>query len=50
MSIIQELEKLIDRTGSYADRELLMRVLEQLKKDQVPAHWGAYEEKRIVRR
>jgi hypothetical protein len=32
MSLIQELEQLINRTGSYKDREILLKVLEQLKK------------------
>jgi hypothetical protein len=32
MSLIQELEALIRRTGSYKDRELLLKVLAQLKK------------------
>jgi hypothetical protein len=50
MSIIQELEKLIDRTGSHTDRDLLLRVLEQLKKSRSSAHWGAYEERKIVRK
>jgi hypothetical protein len=31
MSLTQELEELILRTGSYKDRELLLRVLNQLK-------------------
>ena len=33
MLLIQELEQLIDRTGSYKDREILLKVLEQLKKN-----------------
>jgi hypothetical protein len=33
MSLIQELEQLIVRTGSHKDREILTKVLEQLKKD-----------------
>jgi hypothetical protein len=50
MSLIQELERLIARTGSYQDRELLMRVLEELKRDSKIAAWGFVEEKKIMRR
>jgi hypothetical protein len=49
MSLLQELELLIDRTGSYKDRELLVRVLNQLKKETAPS-WGYYEEKKVIRR
>jgi hypothetical protein len=35
MLLIKELEELISRTGSYNDRELLTRVLEILKKNDV---------------
>lgn len=44
MSLIQELEQLIQRTGSYKDREILLKVLEQLKKDTRVATWGFFEE------
>jgi len=50
MSLIQELERLIDRTGSYQDRELLLRVLEELKKNGRTSAWGFVEEKRVTRR
>ena len=50
MSLIQELEQLIDRTGSYKDREILMKVLEQLKKDTRSTTWGFFEETKIARR
>lgn len=42
MSLIQELEELISRMGVYNDRELLERVLYQLKKMPVN-HWGSEE-------
>jgi hypothetical protein len=42
MSLTQELEELIAKTGSYNDRDLLERVLYQLKKIPVN-HWGADE-------
>lgn len=50
MSLIQELEQLIDRTGSYKDREILLKVLEQLKKNNRTATWGFFEETKIARR
>ncbi len=50
MSLIQELEQLIDRTGSYKDREILMKVLEQLKKDTRSSTWSFFEETKIVRK
>jgi len=34
MSLIDELEAMINRTGVYKDRELLLRMLEQLKKNR----------------
>lgn len=40
MSLTQELEELIARMGSYNDRDLLVRVLHQLKKEPV-SHWGS---------
>lgn len=45
MSLIQELEQLISRTGSYKDRELLLRLLEELKKRNSGSSWSFYEEK-----
>jgi hypothetical protein len=50
MSLIQELEALIKRTGSYQDRELLIRVLEQLKKNGSASTWGFVEERKLTRR
>jgi len=50
MSLIQELEQLIARTGSYKDREILLKVLEQLKKDTRATTWGFFEETKIARR
>lgn len=50
MSLIQELEQLIDRTGSYKDREILLKVLEQLKRDTRMSTWGFFEETKIVRK
>jgi hypothetical protein len=50
MSLLQELEALIARTGSYNDRELLIKVLEQLKKNNTPSTWGYYTNKKEVRR
>lgn len=50
MSLIQELEQLIDRTGSYKDREILFKVLEHLKKDTRSSTWGFFEETKIVRK
>ena len=50
MSLIQELEQLIDRTGSYKDREILLKVLEQLKKNNRTATWGFFEETKMVRK
>jgi len=50
MSLIQELEDLIRRTGSYRDREILTKVLEQLKKDTRAATWSFFEETKIVRK
>jgi hypothetical protein len=40
MSLIQELEALIKRTGSYQDRELLIQILEQLKKNGSANTWS----------
>jgi hypothetical protein len=40
LSLIQELEELIKRTGNYNDRDLLERVLYQLQKEPVN-HWGS---------
>lgn len=42
MSLIKELEDLIARTGTYNDRDLLERVLYQLKKEP-KNHWGSDE-------
>jgi hypothetical protein len=50
MSLIQELEDIIRRTGSYKDREILLKVLEQLKKDARSSTWGFFEETKIARR
>lgn len=50
MSLIQELEELIKRTGSYKDREILMSVLEELKKSNRSSTWGFFEETRSKRR
>ena len=50
MLLIQELEQLIDRTGSYKDREILLKVLEKLKKDTRIATWSFLEETKIARR
>ena len=50
MTLIQELEQLIARTGSYQDRELLKRVLAQLNKNGTASSWAYHEEKKIVRR
>lgn len=50
MSLIQELEKLIDRTGSYKDREILLKVLEELKRKSRTSTWGFFEETKIVRK
>lgn len=49
MSLLQELEALIARTGSYNDRALLTEILEEMKKTHTPK-WGYYEEKRVIRR
>lgn len=43
MSLIQELEQLIKRTGSYKDREILLKVLEQLKKNTNSATLGFFD-------
>jgi hypothetical protein len=50
MSLIQELEQLIAKTGSYKDREILLKVLEHLRKDTRSSTWGSFEETKIVRR
>lgn len=50
MSLIQELEDLIRRTGSYKDRETLQKVLEQLKKDTRSATFGYFDEVKPTRR
>lgn len=42
MSLVDELKELIERTGSYNDRDLLARVLYQLQKEPVN-HWGSEE-------
>jgi hypothetical protein len=49
MSLVQDLEDIIQRTGSHKDRETLTKVLEQLKRHPTPT-WGYYEEKKTVRR
>jgi hypothetical protein len=49
MSLVQELEDLIRRTGSHHDREILTRVLEQLSKSAKSSSWG-YEERKVVRK
>lgn len=49
MSLIQELEDIIRRTGSYKDRETLSKILEQLKQKPVSS-WSYYEEKKVARR
>jgi hypothetical protein len=40
MSLVQELEALIKRTGSYQDRLLLIKVLEVLKKNNYACIWS----------
>jgi len=40
MSLVDELKELIERTGSYNDRDLLVRVLYQLEKEP-SNHWGS---------
>lgn len=50
MSLIQELEELIKRTGAYRDRELLMKVLEELKKNGSASAWSHVEERKLSRR
>jgi len=40
MSLVDELKELIERTGSYNDRDLLVRVLYQLQKEP-SNHWGS---------
>ena len=50
MSLIQELEELIRRTGSYRDREILLKALEQLKKNTRSATFGFFEETKSTRR
>ena len=50
MSLIQELEELIKRTGSHRDREILLKVLEQLKKNNRASTWGFFEETKLTRR
>lgn len=42
MSLIQELEELIKRTGSYKDREILMKVLEELRKSNRSSTWSFF--------
>jgi ABC-type hemin transport system ATPase subunit len=49
MSLIQELEQLITKTGSYQDRELLTRILEQLKKNNSASTWGFLDERKLTR-
>ena len=49
VSLIQELEDIIRRTGSYTDRETLSKILEQLKQKPLSS-WGYHEEKKVVRR
>ncbi len=50
MYLIQELEEMIRRTGSYKDREILMEVLEELKKSNRSSAWSFFEETKISRR
>lgn len=50
MSLIQELEELIKRTGSYKDRETLQKVLDQLKRDTRVATFGFFDEIKSTRR
>lgn len=50
MSLIQELEELIKRTGSYKDREILLSVIEELKKYNKSSTWGFFEETKVKRR
>jgi hypothetical protein len=50
MSLIQELEELMKRTGSYRDREILQKVLDQLKRDTRSATFGFFEETKYTRR
>lgn len=50
MSLIQELEELIRKTGSHKDRETLLKVLDQLKKNNTATNWGFFEETKIARR
>lgn len=50
MSMIQELEALINRVGSYKDRELLIKVLEELKKNTRASTFGYFEETKSTRR
>jgi hypothetical protein len=50
MSLIRDLEDLIERTGSYKDRELLLEVLIQLKKNNRASTWGFSEEIKFSRR
>jgi hypothetical protein len=42
MSLVDELKELIERTGSYNDRDLLLRVLYVLDKEP-KNHWGSEE-------
>lgn len=49
MSLIQELEDLIRRTGSHRDRELLTEVLKELMKRENTSTWGFFEERKITR-
>jgi hypothetical protein len=50
MSLVQELEDLIRRTGSHHDREILTRVLEQLSKSTKSSSWGFHEERKVIRK
>jgi hypothetical protein len=40
MSLVDELKELIERTGSYNDRDLLVRILYELEKES-KNHWGS---------
>ena len=42
MSLVDELKELIERTGVYNDRDLLVRILYVLEKEP-KNHWGSEE-------
>lgn len=50
MTLIQELEQLIERTGMHRDREVLERVLEYIKRTSTANSWAYYEDRKITRR